>query len=382
MNMQKKLKTIMVLVVVTAMALGASLNAGDTQGNPFKKPKKHPPKQNKPVGKPAPPARPTTFSGQAIAVDLTNSVTGVHLTVGDTGALIATGGTLDLMVGATNLGGIVNIGMAHVSVTGGGAETSSQAQVQNFSAVFISGGVTNSISFTLAEALATAQCASNGAVLSGSTQIQGLLINGTSITVTGVNQIITIPGGTIVLNAQLTGTSKAGAKGKIEVAAIFLMLEGGFSGAIAFAKADISCGSTPPPGGGGGACGKLTGGGFIVGTPSGANGSFGVSGGIRRGAFWGHLNYIDHDTGMHVTSTSVTGFAVVDPNTRQIDYNVDIDGVAGTARVICSDQGEPGRNDTFDITLSTGYHAGGDLGGSGSGGGNIQLHKCPPGWAK
>lgn len=374
----------MVTAVVMAMASGASLNAGDTQGNPFKKGKKpkhqNPPGKNKPT--PTTPPRPTTFNGQAIAVDLTNSITGVHLTVGDTGSLLTTGGTLDLIIGATNLGGIVNIGMAHVSVTGAGAETSSQAQVQNFSAVFISGGVTNSISFTLAEALATARCASNGAALSGSTQIQGLVINGASITVTGVNQIITVPGGTIVLNAQLTGTSKAGAKGKIEVAAVYVMLEGGFSGAIAFAKADISCGTTPPPGGGGGACGKLTGGGFITGTPSGANGSFGVSGGIRRGEFWGHLNYIDHGTGMHVTSTSVTGFAVVDANTRQIDYNVDIDGVAGTARVICSDQGEPGRNDTFDITLSSGYHAGGDLGGSGSGGGNIQLHKCPPGWAK
>jgi hypothetical protein len=39
-----------------------------------------------------------------------------------------------------------------------------------------------------------------------------------------------------------------------------------------------------------------------------------------------------------------------------------------------SDQGEPGRNDTFDLTLSTGYHASGTLAG-----GNIQVHTKPTG---
>ena len=110
----------------------------------------------------------------------------------------------------------------------------------------------------------------------------------------------------------------------------------------------------------------------------------GVSGGIRRGQFWGHLNYIDHDTGMHVTSTAVTGF-MTDPNDsdcRDITYNVSIDGVPGTAYVVACDKGEPGINDSFAITLSNGYSARGDLGGAQPGGGNIQLHKCPPGWAK
>jgi len=40
------------------------------------------------------------------------------------------------------------------------------------------------------------------------------------------------------------------------------------------------------------------------------------------------------------------------------------------------DKGEPGRNDLFQIQLSNGYSAGGDLGGSHPGGGNIQLHIC------
>jgi hypothetical protein len=131
-------------------------------------------------------------------------------------------------------------------------------------------------------------------------------------------------------------------------------------------------------------CGKVTGGGWIVGTPSGAKGTFGVSGGIRRDEFWGHLNYVDHGTGLHVRSTAVTGFDEdpTDPNARLIQYNVLIGTTPGTALVRVVDNGEPGRNDRFEITLSNGYTASGSLGDGRPGGGNIQLHKCPPGWHK
>ena len=161
------------------------------------------------------------------------------------------------------------------------------------------------------------------------------------------------------------------------------MIEDGcLNGLFGFAQAGITCGEKPPPPESD--CGKLTGGGWITGTPSGDKGTFGVSGGIRRGEFWGHLNYIDHGTGMHVRSTAVTGFTVdpTDADCRIITYDVLINDTAGTATVRACDKGEPGRNDIFEITLSTGYHAGGDLGGARPGGGNIQLHKCPPGWAK
>ena len=81
---------------------------------------------------------------------------------------------------------------------------------------------------------------------------------------------------------------------------------------------------------------------------------------------------------MHVKHTAVTGYAFDpnDPDCRIIDYNVTIDGQPGTARVRACDKGEPGRNDIFEIHLSSGYFAGGDLGGSRPGGGNIQLHRC------
>src|SRR2546426_39069 len=122
----------------------------------------------------------------------------------------------------------------------------------------------------------------------------------------------------------------------------------------------------------------VTGAGWITGTPSGAKGNFGAAGGIKDGAFWGHLHYVDHGSGMYVKSTAVTGYAV-DPNDstcRIVDYNVLIGWLPGTARIRVCDKGEPGVNDIFQIQLSNGYFAGGDLGGSGSGGGNVQLHVC------
>ncbi len=47
----------------------------------------------------------------------------------------------------------------------------------------------------------------------------------------------------------------------------------------------------------------------------------------------------------------------------------------GTYTATVSDNGEPGRNDTIDLSLSNGYHVSGALGG-----GNLQLHlkpECP-----
>src|ERR1051326_6343186 len=80
---------------------------------------------------------------------------------------------------------------------------------------------------------------------------------------------------------------------------------------------------------------RVTGGGWIVGTPSGGFANFGVGGGILNGEFWGHLNYLDHDADLHVKAVAVTGYEV-DPNDtdgRLIDYDVTINGEPGTATV-------------------------------------------------
>src|SRR5262245_733256 len=114
---------------------------------------------------------------------------------------------------------------------------------------------------------------------------------------------------------------------------------------------------------------SVTGGGFINPTASGGNGSFGF---VARNptAPEGQVNYVDHGIGMHVHSTSITSYTIVDANTRQITGTCTINGVPGfTFVVTVADNGEPGRLDTFGITLSNGYIANDRLAG-----GNIQLH--------
>ena len=98
---------------------------------------------------------------------------------------------------------------------------------------------------------------------------------------------------------------------------------------------------------------------------------FGVAGGIKSGAFWGHLSYLDHGgDGPKVKGTGVTGYQKVDATTRRISGTAEVNGREGfTYEAVVSDRGEPGRNDGFALRLSNGYQAAGSLRG-----GNIQLH--------
>jgi hypothetical protein len=116
----------------------------------------------------------------------------------------------------------------------------------------------------------------------------------------------------------------------------------------------------------------VTGRGSIT-TASGAKGTFGVAGGIKNGALWGHLTYTDHGrNGPKAKGTSVTKYAVVDSLTRRIEGTADINGRGGfTYRVDVSGNREPGRDDMFSLVLSNGYRASGLLEG-----GNIQFHKA------
>src|SRR6266436_7382284 len=152
--------------------------------------------------------------------------------------------------------------------------------------------------------------------------------------------------------------------------------------------------ATPP-------CDFLTGGGWIV--HNGAKANFGVGGGCKHGSpTWGHLEYIDHGTGLNVHWTSITAYLEVDSSSSPKGRPTGARRVCGTARtnlfgdvnfvVQARDAGEPGVNDQFDIRLrqpvtnmilydtttqcfphflgSTAPCAPGD-----GGGGNIQLHK-------
>ena len=142
-------------------------------------------------------------------------------------------------------------------------------------------------------------------------------------------------------------------------------------------------------------CDVMTGGGFII--NNGAKANFGVAGGCKGGSpTFGHLEYIDHGTGLNVHWTSITAYMEIDSSAGRNGQPTGARLICGTARtnffgdvdwvVAARDRGEPGRDDEFIIRLRQFgvivYTTEGDsdhtLGGSGPGGGNIQLHKPNP----
>lgn len=124
--------------------------------------------------------------------------------------------------------------------------------------------------------------------------------------------------------------------------------------------------------------GKVTGGGHgkipeSMGIPG---GSFGFNIRYYEGypAPEGELQYVDHATGMKVHGHDMIDL-YVSPDWIIAEFTgyCTIDGVDGfTFRVYVEDNGEPGKNDVFQIELSNGYSAGNSLLC-----GNIQIHVKP-----
>jgi hypothetical protein len=313
----------------------------------------------------------TTFSGEATVVRLSAAgLTTIEL--GKAGPLRPEGGAEEsslLSVDKSETGGFLAAEVAHAAVVGQGNSSSAEAFVANPSLTVLG----QEIQAEVLRSQAEARCdGAGGASASGSSEIASLTVNGTPINVSGSpNQTVSIGGVTIIINEQ-TGSAN-GNSADITVNALHVMAVDPFTGAtlldvvISSAHADISCGGgcNPPAGD------FVTGGGWITGTPSGARGNFGVAGGIKHGAFWGHLTYIDHG-GPKVKGTGVTGYEVIDALSRRITGTAEADGVGVTYTVEVTDDGEPGREDTFTIELSNGYSASGTLQG-----GNIQLHAKP-----
>jgi len=110
------------------------------------------------------------------------------------------------------------------------------------------------------------------------------------------------------------------------------------------------------------ACDFLTGAGRIMATTSGGDGSFDLAGGVKDGAFWGHLTYQDDSLMLKVESTSITNYFATGPATRVIEGTA-VTNLYGDRRyrATVTDNGEPGRTDTFQIELDNGYVTQGSL---------------------
>ena len=312
----------------------------------------------------------TSYSGRATVVQAT-LLTPVSTTVTlvNAGPLPESGGAMEASLLNANVPGLGSAEVLHATTVGQGNASRSEASVAEV-ALTVAG---NTISAGFLQARATAMCTDAGATAQGSSDIATLSVNGQTIAVSGApNQTVPLPAGAgaVIINEQ-----KSEGAGDITVNALHVIVTGVADVIIASAHADITCqpASPPPAPPGCTPADFVTGGGWITSTSSGAKQNFGVAGGSKQGAFWGHLTYDDHGpNGVHVKGTGVTGYTA-DPaisTLRHISGTAEVDGQGGVAyQVDVADNGEPGRNDSFAITLSTGYEASGTLAG-----GNIQLH--------
>jgi hypothetical protein len=133
-------------------------------------------------------------------------------------------------------------------------------------------------------------------------------------------------------------------------------------------------------------CDFITGGGWVMGD-FGAKVNFGAHAGCKNGAFFGHVNVLEHSTNppMHLRSTRITAYLMdpSSPNAREIcGEGVFRDASGNNSNVkfvvIMEDNGEPGGDDRFGVTvIGVGSVSLRELGPPGptGGGGNIQLHK-------
>src|SRR5713226_8739380 len=181
---------------------------------------------------------------------------------------------------------------------------------------------------------------------------------------------------------------------KIGQLVILALLSGGLLvGLLTLRSTPVYAHAVPFP------CDFTTGGGFVITdktlTDGGNHANFGLVAGCKHGGFFGHVNFVDHDTtgtfaGLHVSSDQITAYVDPFPTSKYRD----ICGTADTNlfgqvyfRVRTLDVAEPGSGpngpDRFGIELTgidppfTGQHAV-VISTRFLAGGNIQLHKPSP----
>jgi hypothetical protein len=346
--------------------------AGTFSASAARNPKHQPGPPDAPPGSSKPQSG-VTYSGRAYAAFVNVPTLGIGPTfVSDTGELPSNGGFQSEELVDVTVPGVLSAQLlvARTSGANGVAESSASLAEVNVLNGLVTAG------FVRAESEATC----NG--VRGSTEILQLMLAGAEIAVdpfapnqmVGPVEVVGVGTVTISINEQVANTGPGFRE--IAVNAVHVIVTGLVEAEVilSHAESDIrGCPGCPPTP----ACHDfVTGGGFITVGTSRAN--FGFNAGFKARATVpeGHLNYIDHNTGMHVKATSVTVYVEgISKTSRHIEGEAEVNGVPGfTYKVDVADNGEPGRStDTFSISLSSGYREGGTLAG-----GNIQLHKpCP-----
>jgi lysophospholipase L1-like esterase len=298
-----------------------------------------------------------TFSGRAVVASAVVSGTGTNIS--DTGELSGSGGALETSAFSANPLGVLSLDVAHASTLGQADRTRSEASAADVNLNV--GGVAVSANFVMSRAAAIWQSSGTTAI-QGDSEIDGLLINGLPVAVSGQpNQVVPLANGELVINEQTASSTQ------ITVNALHLVINGAADVLVSSARAGLVSLTQPVCSG----SDYVTGGGWITGTATGGKGTFSLAAGTTNNTPWGSLTYKDHGDGFSLQSTRITSYAPGNtPNSRHIEGMAQVNGMDGyTFCVDVTDNGDPGKNDVFDVSVSDGYQAGGTLGG-----GNLQLN--------
>ena len=322
------------------------------------------------------------YGGSATGAAATVPATGTTIRAA-TGTMSISGGTADswILVGdipGSATGGVVALsaGVMHSAIVGLDA-TRAEASTGNVT-LTVSG---NQITTDFLMARSTASC---GPAVTGSSELDNLVINGQVIVVTGSpNQTVALPNGTAIINEQMpsiVGTSAELTVNALHVTTTDPVTQQRLADVVlASVDAKIDCQAGSPPNAGSG-----TGGGWLLGNGLDARATFGVVGAVQSdGSQTGHVVYNDHSTTSFTFTSTTIGTVVNDAVNCQttITGTGEANGTPGaTFSVTIKDNAQPGAGyDMFTIKVPSDTGAIYTNASTTIGGGNIKEHAstCP-----
>jgi hypothetical protein len=173
----------------------------------------------------------TGYSGQARPLSV--SAFGAGVSIGDTGPLPSTGGSLSASLLNLNVLGLATVGLLQGSTSGSGDQSTSSASLVSVSVPII--GLTADV----VKSQSTAQCSGTTPSVSGSSELLNVTLLGLPISAPMPNVAIVLPGGISVLLNEQTSTV-SGNQGSITVNAIHVTGPG-IDIVVASAESDITC---------------------------------------------------------------------------------------------------------------------------------------------
>jgi hypothetical protein len=316
------------------------------------------------------------FSGQATAIR--GNALGALLQFSDTGYqnssefAAQTSGPSVAVADPTNPAStLLSAETLHASTIAQGDRVRSEASLAEVNLAVAGNSV--GASFLMAHAMAV--CTASGPVVSGNAELADLVVNGQAIPVgTTPNESAGAGPVTVYVNQQQTNSAGTA----IDVTALRVVVTDPVAGttladvSFSHVHADAVCGTSPPN------CNSpndfVTGGGWIIPQSGSDKANFAVAGGWKDGGGWGHLEFIDHNTGRRIHGTGVTLYQVISATTRHIEGTADMNGQSVKYKVDATDNDVTGGKDVFSLAIT-------DLGdaplyaaSNSLGGGDIQIH--------